>query len=147
MRFTPQIRELSWLVARAISHRGLHDNAKGIIENTESAFAAAIRHGYAIECDLQLSGDGEAMVFHDDTLERLTESTGRVKDFDARTLQGIRFKSTSDRMQTLGDLLEQVDGRCALVIELKTQWDGDGALATRALEVLRAYDEIGRAHV
>ena len=140
MRFTPQIRELSWLVARAISHRGLHDNAKGIIENTESAFAAAIRHGYAIECDLQLSADGEAMVFHDDTLERLTESTGRVKDFDARTLQGIRFKSTSDRMQTLGDLLEQVDGRCALVIELKTQWDGDSALATRALEVLRAYD-------
>ena len=58
MRFTPQLRALDWLVARPIAHRGLHDKAKGVIENTESAFAAAIRHGYPIECDLRIAGDG-----------------------------------------------------------------------------------------
>ena len=71
MRFTPQMRDLSWLVARPIAHRGLHDKTQRVLENTESAFAAAIASNYAIECDLQITRDGEAVVFHDETLERL----------------------------------------------------------------------------
>jgi glycerophosphoryl diester phosphodiesterase len=71
MRFSPQLREFDWLVARPIAHRGLH-NKKTIIENTEGAFAAAIRGDFAIECDVQLSADGEAMVFHDDELDSVT---------------------------------------------------------------------------
>ena len=77
MRFSPQLREFDWLVARPIAHRGLHAKSKGIIENTESAFAAAIKGNYAIECDVQLAADGEAMVFHDDDLDRLTEARAR----------------------------------------------------------------------
>ena len=66
------MRDLKWLTARPIAHRGLHDAATGVIENTASAFAAAIAGGYGIETDLQISSDGEAMVHHDFALGRLT---------------------------------------------------------------------------
>ena len=140
MRFSPQLREFDWLVAQPIAHRGLHANSKGIIENTESAFAAAIKGNYAIECDVQLSADGEAMVFHDDDLDRLTEAKGPVKALTAKDLKRVKLKSTTNRMQTLAELLEQVDGRSTLVLELKSLWDDNDALAKRAIEVLEGYD-------
>jgi glycerophosphoryl diester phosphodiesterase len=140
MRFTPQLRELDWLVARPIAHRGLHAKNKGIIENTASAFAAAIKGNYAIECDLQLTADGEAVVFHDNELDRLTEARGPVKALTSQELKQVKLKATSDHMQTLAELLEQVDGRSTLVIELKSLWDDNDALAKRALEVLETYD-------
>ena len=140
MRFSPQLREFDWLVARPIAHRGLHAKSKGIIENTESAFAAAIKGNYAIECDVQLTADGEAMVFHDDDLDRLTEANGPVKGLSAKELKRVKLKSTTDRMQTLAELLEQVDGRSTLVIELKSLWDDDDTLVKRALQILEGYD-------
>lgn len=140
MRFTPQLRALDWLVARPIAHRGLHTKSKGIIENTAGAFEAAIKGDYAIECDVQLTADGEAIVFHDDDLDRLTEAKGPVKALTAQALQKVKLNATSDRMQTLAELLEQVDGRATLVIELKSLWDGDEALAKRALQVLENYE-------
>ncbi|MDP1699804.1 MAG: glycerophosphodiester phosphodiesterase family protein [Aestuariivirga sp.] len=140
MRFTPQLRAFEWLVARPIAHRGLHTKSKGIIENTAGAFEAAIKGNYAIECDVQLTADGEAIVFHDDDLERLTESKGPVKALTTKALQKVKLKATSDCMQTLAELLEQVDGRATLVIELKSLWDGNDALASRALQVLENYD-------
>lgn len=135
----PRTRDLGWLVERPIAHRGLHDRASGIVENTASAFAAAIEAGYAIECDLQLSRDGEAMVFHDETLDRLTQATGRVLDRTAAELVSVPLRDTSDRMQTLPELLAQVDGRVPLVIELKSHWDGSTRLAQRAVECLAGY--------
>jgi glycerophosphoryl diester phosphodiesterase len=140
MRFSPQLRDLNWLVDNPIAHRGFHDNRRGIIENTESAFANAMVHGYAIECDLQLSADGEAMVFHDDTLERLTNAKGPVNAYSARELKRVKFSGCADRMQTLAEMLEQVDGRATLVMELKSHWDDDFTLAKRALQILGAYD-------
>ena len=73
-RFSDKImRNLKWLTARPIAHRGLHDASAGVIENTATAFIAARDAGYGIECDVQVSADGEAMVHHDDALGRLTE--------------------------------------------------------------------------
>ena len=69
--------ELYWL-KRPIAHRGLHDAAKAIVENSASAVSAAMGAGYGIEVDLQISADGEAMVFHDDKLDRLTQANGPV---------------------------------------------------------------------
>jgi glycerophosphoryl diester phosphodiesterase len=138
-RFTPQLRALDWLVKRPIAHRGLHKKAEGIIENTASAFAGALAENYAIECDLQMSSDGEAMVFHDEKLDRLTEASGLVKHHTAKQLQRITIKNSGDQMQALGDMLDQVDGRVPLVIELKSHWDHSDALALRALEVLETY--------
>src|SRR6476661_2946098 len=95
-----------WLTGRPIAHRGLHDAAKGVIENTPSAFRAAIAGNYAIECDLQISGDGEAMVYHDDTLDRLNEGTGRLDAMTAAALRRVAFKATADRMLSLGELCD-----------------------------------------
>jgi glycerophosphoryl diester phosphodiesterase len=128
-----------WLTARPIAHRGLHDAASGVIENTPSAFRAAIEAGYGIECDLQISADGEPMVHHDDALGRLTDGTGRLDTMTSEALQRIAFKSTADRMLTLGGLCDLVGGRTTLLIELKGRFAGDVRLAARAAEVLTAY--------
>jgi glycerophosphoryl diester phosphodiesterase len=130
---------LDWLTARPVAHRGLHDAAHGVIENTASAFSAALTGHYAIECDLQLSGDGEPMVFHDDTLDRLTEQQGPLADLPSRELKTVSFKATADRMMMLGDLCTLVEGRVPLVIELKSHFNSDTRLAVRAAEVLQSY--------
>ncbi len=130
---------LAWLSARPIAHRGLHDAAAGTVENTAGAFAAAVAANYGIECDLQVSADGEAMVHHDDALGRLTESSGRLADMSADALKAVRFKASGDRMLTLSELCELVAGRVALLLELKSRFDGDPRLAQRTAAVLRDY--------
>ena len=130
---------LRFITARPIAHRGLHDVSRGIVENTASAFAGAIAQGYAIECDLQLTRDGEAVVFHDDHLERLTEGRGMVKNLTAAEMGALAIRRSQDRVQTLGELLAQVKGQVPLIIEIKSHWDGDQRLAGRALEVLESY--------
>jgi glycerophosphoryl diester phosphodiesterase len=131
---------LDWLTARPIAHRGLHDAASGVIENTASAISAAIDGHYGIEVDLQVSADGEAMVHHDDCLGRLTEGAGRLAAMTAGQLRGIGFKATADRMLTLGELCDLVRGRATLVLELKSAFDGDQRVARRAAHVLKGYD-------
>jgi glycerophosphoryl diester phosphodiesterase len=130
---------LDWLTARPVAHRGLHDASAGVIENTATAFATAIAGNYGIECDLQLSRDGEAMVHHDAALGRLTEGSARLIDMDATALKAVRFKHDADRMLTLGELCDLVAGRATLVIELKSEFDGDTRLAQRTVEVLQGY--------
>jgi glycerophosphoryl diester phosphodiesterase len=132
------VRQLDWLIARPIAHRGLHD-ASTIVENTPSAFLAAIAGGYGIECDLQVSADGEAMVHHDDALGRLTDGTGRLKTMAAADLKRVAFKTTSDRMITLGELCDLAADRTVLLIELKSSGNGDRRLVARAAEVLSGY--------
>ena len=70
--------DLSWLIARRVAHRGIHDMNKTRWENTLSAFAAAAERGYAIECDVHISSDGVPIVIHDDDLKRLTGHDGVV---------------------------------------------------------------------
>jgi glycerophosphoryl diester phosphodiesterase len=130
---------LAWLTARPIAHRGLHDASAGVIENTATAFAAAIAGGYGIECDLQVSADGEAMVHHDDALGRLTEGSGRLAAMSAADIKQVRFKHSADRILTLGELCDLVAGRAALAIELKSRFDGDRRLAQRTAAVLASY--------
>jgi glycerophosphoryl diester phosphodiesterase len=126
-----------WLTARPVAHRGLHGGS--IIENTPSAFTAAVAGNYAIECDLQVSADGEAMVHHDDALGRLTDGSARLDAMMSAELKRVAFKSTSDRMITLADLCELVGGRVTLVIELKRGRAGDERLAARTAAVLSGY--------
>src|SRR3954453_22582001 len=107
---------LDWLIARPVAHRGLHDAASGVIENTPSAFAAAVAGNYAIECDLQISADGEAMVYNDDKLGRLTQGKARLDAMTAAELKRVPFLATADSMITLGELCNLVAGRVTLVI-------------------------------
>jgi glycerophosphoryl diester phosphodiesterase len=106
-----------------IAHRGLHDRAAGVIENSRSAFAAAIAAGFAIECDLQLTRDGVPVVFHDDDMSRLTGVAGDIRDASSDDVLKIPLlgSAAEDCPQTFGELLEQVAGRVLLQVELKTQ--------------------------
>jgi glycerophosphoryl diester phosphodiesterase len=131
--------DLAWLTARPVAHRGLHDAAAGVIENTPSAVTAAVAAGYAIEVDLQISADGEAMVHHDDVLGRLTEGSARLDTMTASGLKRIPFRATADRMMTLGELCDLVACRATLVLELKSHRDGDRRLPARTTQVLGGY--------
>lgn len=127
---------LDWLVARPIAHRGLHGLAAGVIENSLAAADAAIAGGFGIECDVQLSADGEAMVFHDFVLDRLTEETGAIAGRKAEALSAIALKGSADRIPTLAAFLDHIAGRVPLVIEIKSRFDGDLALTRRAAEIV-----------
>jgi len=133
------LRAPQWLTARPVAHRGLHDRARGIIENMPGAALAAIDGNFAIECDIQLTADGEAMVHHDDALGRLTEGSGTLLDLTAQALKAVRFKDTAERMMSLGDLCALVRGRVPIVIEVKSHFDGDRRLIKRMAEVLSSY--------
>jgi glycerophosphoryl diester phosphodiesterase len=130
---------LDWLTARPVAHRGLHDAANGMIENTTGAFRAAIAAGYAIETDVQISADGEAMVHHDDALGRLTEGEGRLDSFSAAALKRVPFRGSGEHMITLGELCDLVAGRVTFIVELKGRFDGDDRLARRVADVLSRY--------
>jgi glycerophosphoryl diester phosphodiesterase len=133
------MRAPDWLTARPVAHRGLHDIARGIVENMPGAFEAAISGNFAIETDLQLSADGEAMVHHDDALGRLNEGSAALLSKTAAELRAVPFKNGSERMISLGDLCALVKGRVPLMLEVKSHFDGDRKLVTRMAEVLRAY--------
>src|ERR1700689_5756727 len=119
------VRAPDWLTARPVAHRGLHDRARGIIENMPGAAQAAMSADFGIECDIQLTADGEAMVHHDDALGRLTEGSGALLGMTAAELKAVRFKDTPEQMMSLGDLCDLVAGRVPLVIEVKSHFDGD----------------------
>ncbi len=133
------MRAPDWLTARPVAHRGLHDRARGIIENMPGAITAAIGRNFAIEVDIQLSADGEAMVHHDDALGRLTEGAGALRSLTAAELKQVAFKDTTERMMTLGDLCALTAGRVPLVIEVKSHFDGDRKLIKRMADVLATY--------
>ena len=108
---------------KPIAHRGLHDAAKGIVENTVAAFEAAIARGYGIECDVRPAACATPMVFHDLTLERLIEARGPLAAHEAAALKRLRLSRRRRRMLELAELLELVGGRVPLLIEIKSEWD------------------------
>ncbi|RDC60988.1 Glycerophosphodiester phosphodiesterase [Alteripontixanthobacter maritimus] len=117
--------DITWLGEGTYAHRGLHGGgAEGLpIENSRSAFAAAIARGLGIECDVQISQDGEAMVFHDWQLERLTGRAGSVRARNAAELRAFTLKESTDRIQSLPELLDQIDGAVPLLVEIKSRRD------------------------
>jgi glycerophosphoryl diester phosphodiesterase len=128
-----------WLTARPVAHRGLHDRARGIIENMPGAALAAIEGNFSIECDIQLTTDGEAMVHHDDALGRLTDGSGALLGMTSEELTAVRFKDTPERMMSLSDLCALVKGRVPILIEVKSHFDGDRKLVARMAQVLSSY--------
>jgi glycerophosphoryl diester phosphodiesterase len=129
-----------WLTSRRIAHRGLHQSHRHILENTEAAAEAAIAQGFGIECDLQASTDGEPVVFHDFTLDRLTRSTGALRDASASALRQVRFRGTAGHIPTLAEFLTLIAGRVPLICEIKSRFDGDMRLTDRTADLTQAYD-------
>lgn len=124
-----------------VAHRGLHDLANGIPENSLAAAAAAIAGGYAIELDVQPSKDGVAMVFHDEEMARLTGQDGLITDYTAAELGQITLKGGNEPVPTLAEFLSFVAGRVPLLVEIKSQDAFDGSNSTTLVEeVARVLD-------
>lgn len=119
----------------AIAHRGLWTPG-GAPENSLGAFQAACNADYGVELDVQLSADGEAMVFHDATLERMTGEAGKVRDHHTADLVNLRLAGTDETIPTLAEVLAVVGHRAMVLIELKTPYGDVGALEKRVSEVL-----------
>ena len=111
--------------ARPFTHRALHDRKAGRVENSLKSIKAALDAGYGIEIDLQLSRDGQAMVFHDDLLDRLTGEAGPVRDRTRAELESIALTDDGGTIPALDTVLELVGGKVPLLIEIKDQ---DGAM-------------------
>jgi glycerophosphoryl diester phosphodiesterase len=132
------IGELYWL-RRPYAHRGLHNAAQGIIENSASAVRAAMGKGYAIEVDLGADAAHMPVVFHDATLERLTGEKGPVATRDAETLSAIPLRGSADTILSFTELLKTVDGRVPLLLEVKSDWSRDGKFEANIAAALKSY--------
>lgn len=134
----PDARDrFAWLTGRPFAHRGLHGGAG--IENSRSAFIAAIAAGYGIELDVRLSRDGIAVVCHDAELARLTGATGALRGLTASQLGRTRLTGSHDPIEPLAKILKAIAGRVPVLVELKT--DGDaGGVARLCLSVRHALE-------
>ena len=130
--------DLHWL-KRPIAHRGLHNAAKGIIENSASAVGAAMGKGLAVEVDLQCAAGNMPIVFHDATLDRLTDDTGPVAKRSADALANIPLRNSNDRILSLPALLNLVEGRVPLLLEVKSTWTREGKFEAQIAAMLAAY--------
>lgn len=131
--------ELDWLTAVPFTHRGLHDLERGIPENSMAAFAAAADAGLAIELDVYSSGDGRPVVVHDRELGRLTGSEVRVDLSPWTSLRDLRLHGTAEGMPLLGDVLDLVDGRVGVMVEVKNLERRTGPVESAVADVLDGY--------
>jgi glycerophosphoryl diester phosphodiesterase len=129
--------ELRALIARPFAHRGLHGAAAP--ENSRAAFAAAIEARHGIELDVQASGDGQAMVFHDEELGRLAEDEGYVRGRSAAELGRIRLRDSEETIPTLPQILALIAGRTPLLIEVKAPGREVGSWCRAVADALRDY--------
>lgn len=128
---------LAQLVAYPYAHRGLH--GRGPIENSRAAFAAAIARRHGIELDVQASRDGDAFVFHDYDLHRLTGESGAVRDRGSDELARIWLAGTEETIPTLPEILELIGGRVPLLIEVKSPNRRVGPLCQSVRAALEGY--------
>ena len=118
------------------AHRGLHN--KNVPENSLRAFQGAVDRRLGIELDIQLSKDGEVMVFHDFTLNRVAGVDGKVINFTAEELGKMSLGGQDDGIPTLKQVLEAVDGQVPLIIEIKIP-GFDLSVCPKAFEILDEY--------
>lgn len=123
------------------AHRGLHDNEGNAPENSMAAFEKAVKAGYGIELDVQLTKDRVPVIFHDFTLERVCGAEGKVCDYTYEELQQLRLCGSDERIPRLKDFLEMVNGRVPLIVELKIEWM-DVSVCPLADELLGSYDGV-----
>ena len=120
------------------AHRGLHDINSGIPENSLAAFRAAKEAGYGAELDVQLSKDGQVIVFHDDTLDRICSVRGNVCDFDYDDLKEMPLLGTDERIPLFTEVLETFNGGGPLIVELKSGKRND-ELCRKTYDILKGY--------
>lgn len=119
-----------------VAHRGLHNLEEGIVENSHSAFDAAIKAGVGIELDIQMSGDRVPMVFHDETLTRLAGIDGRLSFMKSEVLRNVPYKVGGDRIMTLDECLTFINSAVPVLIEVKSHWTRAPEMEEQLVEIL-----------
>ena len=122
-----------WIVEQPIAHRGLHDMNRTVWENTATAFEHAAQAGYPIECDVQISADNVAMVFHDYMTDRLCGAHMILRQRTAEEIGSLHVGSTKDRIPKLASVLKQIRGRVGIIVEIKPQSIDDAAIVARSV--------------
>jgi glycerophosphoryl diester phosphodiesterase len=133
----PEAKRVAFLSAQPFAHRGLHGH--GVVENSRAAFSAAIAAGHGIELDVQGGTEGEAFVFHDERLERLTNETGLFVDRLGTQLDKITLKGTHETIPRLAEILDLVGGRVPILIEVKATGALVGVLCLAVRRALEGY--------
>ena len=126
----------SWLVETPIAHRGYHD--KTAPENSLAAFSKAVEKGYAIELDVQLLADDTVVVFHDESLARMTSNDGYLKYLNKDDIKSLKLAGTKETIPTLAEVLALVDGKVPLLIEVKNKYKV-GKLEQAVINLLKHY--------
>ena len=121
------------------AHRGLHDSARGVPENSLAAFRAAVEGGYGAELDVHLTRDGRLAVIHDDSLLRTAGADARASQLTAKELEAYRLEGTDEKIPLLEQVLPLFEGRAPLIVELKVDDGNAAALARAACETLDRY--------
>lgn len=125
---------------RLVAHRGLHDNATAAPENSLPAFARAVARGHGVELDVHVTLDGELVVFHDNTLARMTGAEGVLEDQTLEELRGLRLLQTDCRIPLLSEVLAVLNGQVPLILEIKNDFKANlGRLESRLIPMLEQY--------
>jgi glycerophosphoryl diester phosphodiesterase len=133
----PEAQRVAFLSAQPYAHRGLHSGI--ILENSRAAFAAAITANHGIELDVQAAREGEAFVFHDPVLDRLTDSSGPFGLHSAHQLDRVKLKGTNETIPRLVEILALVRGRVPILIEIKSNEAAVGVLCLGVRRALEGY--------
>lgn len=131
-----RIKDDFWLMKTPVAHRGLHGD--GIPENSAAAFENAIKNGYPIEMDIQLTKDLVPVVFHDDDMKRMTGVDAKIQTKTLAEVKEMRLAGTDEKIMTFEEFLTFVNGRTPVVIEYKTQPDKE-IIVDKTLPFLDAY--------
>ena len=130
------MKDISFLKENLIAHRGMHNNK--IEENTIKAFQKAIDNNYLIELDVHLTKDKKIVVFHDNDLKRLCNIDKELKNCTLKELNNIKLTKTKDNIPTLKEVLELVNDKVPLIIEIKM--DTDKEIIDYLIEILDKYN-------
>jgi glycerophosphoryl diester phosphodiesterase len=133
----PEPARVAFLSAQPFAHRGLHGG--NVIENSRAAFSAAIAAGHGIELDVQGGNEGEAFVFHDERLERLTNQSGNFADRVGPEIEKILLRGTTETIPRLSEVLALVNGRVPILIEVKAPGALVGVLCLAVRRALEGY--------
>ena len=130
-------QDYKWLTDVYVAHRGLFDNEKGIPENSLPAFELAVKNGFGIETDVQMSKDGVLVVFHDDSLKRMTGAEGNLVDYTFEELRTLKLLGTECQIPTFEEFLAAANG-VNLVVEIKTHAN-IGEVEQKVCDALKNY--------
>lgn len=133
---------------KIIAHRG----GAGLgLENTLSCIEAGLGCSSVsmIEVDVHLTKDGEVVVMHDPTVDRMTNYSGKIENMTLEQLKALRVVGNchSERIPTLREILNLIGDRAEVLLEIKRPDNRDDGLEKACLDIIKECGAYGRVTV